>query len=58
MIDDAFDAFCLVRLNVRVNAFEQSFGVIPLLSQSDVEVGVELGWIGASSCLFGGVRTE
>ena len=46
------------QINVVMDAFEQSFGVIPLLSQSDVEVGVELGWIGASSCLFGRVRTE
>ena len=50
MIDDAFDAFCLI--NVRfMDVFEQSFDVIPLLSQKG-EVG--LGWSGASSCLIWG----
>ena len=51
---DAFDAFLIhVRL---MDAFEQSFGIIPLLSQNGGEVG--LGWIGASSCLIGEKRAE
>ena len=52
MIEDAFDAFCLVRLNVCMNAFEQSFDVIPSLSLVDVVVEVELDSNGASSCLL------